>query len=69
MDKYISIGGCTLLQKEGQLPIFDFLLCPECKNPLSASNDTYICPLCRYSTNKHQVDEALSRHKARYGIQ
>lgn len=63
-----KIGGCLVLQKPGQLPNYETLLCPECKESLTANNDIYICPLCKYSTNKHQTDEAIARDKARYGI-
>lgn len=62
------IGGCVVLQKSGQLPKYETLLCPECKKPLTANEDTYFCPICRYSTNKRQTDEAITRDKARYGV-
>lgn len=62
------IGGCVVLQKTGQLPKYETLLCPECKKPLIVNNDTYFCSICQYSTNKCETDEALTRDKARYGV-
>lgn len=63
-----KIGGCVVIQKPGQLPNYKMLLCPECKNPLTAEDDTYVCILCKYCTNKEQTDEALKRDKSRYGV-
>lgn len=62
------IGGCVVLQKSGQLPNYETLLCPKCKEQLAENDDTYICHLCKYSTDKRQTDEALEGDKARYGI-
>ena len=64
-----KIGGCIVIQKPGHLPNYEMLLCPECKNPLIANDDIYLCQICNYSTNKYQTDEALIRDKSRYGIQ
>ncbi len=66
--KFKKVAGCVIIQKTGQLPNYETLLCPECQKPLMASGDVYICSSCKYSTNKHQTDEALARDKARYGI-
>lgn len=66
--KFKRIGGCVVLQKSGQLPNYETLLCPECKEPLTINGDSYVCVHCKYSTNKHQTDEAIARDKARYGI-
>lgn len=63
-----KIGGCVVLQKTGQLPNYETLLCPECKNPLTINDDAYLCQICNYTTNRHQTDEAIARDKARYGI-
>lgn len=69
LDKnFKRIGGCVVLQKPGQLPKYETLLCPECKEPLTVNEDTYVCSLCKYSTDKLQTDEALTRDKSRYGV-
>lgn len=65
---YKKIGGCVVLQKSGQLPNYETVLCPECKKPLTVNGDAYVCAHCKYSTNKHQTDEAVARDKARCGI-
>lgn len=62
------IGGCVVLQKNGQIPNYEMLLCPECKKSLTVNGDTYSCLSCNYSTNKNQTDEAITRDKARYGV-
>lgn len=62
------IGGCVVLQKPGQLPNYETLLCQECKEPLTVNEDNYVCALCKYSTNKRQTDEAIARDKARYSV-
>lgn len=67
-NKFRKIGGCIILQKIGQLPEYEMLLCPACKKPMTANNDVYVCSACEYSTNKRQTDEALARDKARYGV-
>ncbi len=65
-DRYISIAGCVLLVRSGQMPKFEYPLCPKCKNPLHINEDAYSCQSCLYSTNRRQTDEAIARHKARY---
>ncbi|WP_035061865.1 hypothetical protein [Desulfovibrio sp. 6_1_46AFAA] len=62
------IGGVVVLQKTGQLPKYETLLCPECKEPLAETDGTYVCPRCKHSVNKLQADEAVTRDKSRYGV-
>lgn len=66
--KLRKIGGCVVLQRYGQLPNYEMLLCPNCKTLLTTNEDCYFCPSCNYSTDRHQTDEALTRDKARYGV-